>query len=389
MSDGTLPRRAVLMGTVGAIATGLVGSAGPAAAELTGVPLWRRAAARGIVYGAATSSDLVPDDRAFLRLFATEAALLLTEDDLLWYKLRPTLDEFDFRYADRIIGLAQRHGLLVLGAHLVWDQAFAPGTARTLWRLDARAARRLVVQHATRVVGRYRGRVAGWSVVNEAISSLGDSGLRTDVPWYQAMGPAYVSAAFTAAHDADPAAVLVLNDYGYETDGRSESATARRAATLHVLDRLLAAGVPVHALGVQAHLEGDGFAAGFDAGAYRRFLAEVASRGLDILITELDVTDRGLPADLRLRDRLVADAYGRFLDAALDEPAVVAVTTFGLSDRYTWLSDYAPRRDGRPVRPLPFDRQLRPKSAYAAIGAASDAAPARPPLRHARPARAT
>ncbi len=106
-------------------------------------------------------------------------------------------------------------------------------------------------------------------------------------------------------------------------------------------------------------------------------MSEIADRGLKILITEMDVLDDGLPADRRIRDRSVADAYRRYLDATLQEPAVAAVITFGLSDRYTWLQEDYPREDGAPRRPLPFDEGLRPKPAYRALNESLEGAPPR------------
>jgi endo-1,4-beta-xylanase len=375
--DDLLSRRWVLLsGLVGGAATaaGLMGTAAPAHGDVAvagdrRVPLWKIALRRGIVYGSSTATWQL-SDADYRRLFAREVAILFTEDDLLWYRLRPTPEsELDFSYADRIIGFAERHGMLVFGAHLVWDQGFGDGwTDDDLWGLDEQPARRLLFGTVRRVVTRYRGRVAAWSVVNEAISSEGVRGLRTDVPWYETIGASYVAESFRIAHAADPEACLVLNDFGYETINQyGDKPADKRRATLQVLDRLLGAGVPVHALGVQAHLLAHDFADTFDPRAYRRFLSEVADRGLKILITELDVLDRGLPADQAIRDRGVADAYRRYLDAALDEPAVGAVMTFGLSDRYTWLEEDYPRNDGAPRRPLPFDRQLRPKPAYGAL----------------------
>jgi endo-1,4-beta-xylanase len=106
-------------------------------------------------------------------------------------------------------------------------------------------------------------------------------------------------------------------------------------------------------------------------------LSEIASRGLKILITELDVLDDGLPADRRIRDRVVADVYRRYLEATLEESAVDAVITFGLSDRYTWLQEDYPRKDGAPRRPLPFSEGLRAKPAYHALEHALETAPPR------------
>lgn len=375
--DDLLTRRSVLLaGAVGGVAAagGLIGGTAPAIARASlggerRAPLWKIARRRGVVYGSSTATWQL-SDAEYRRLFAREAGILFTEDDLLWYRLRPTPEsDLDFSYADRIIGFAERQQMLVFGAHLVWDQGFGEGwTDDDVWGLSERAARRLLFGTAKRVVTRYRGRVAAWSVVNEAISPEGVQGLRTDVPWYETIGPSYVAESFRIAHAADPDACLVLNEFGYETVNQyGDRPVDKQRATLQVLDRLLDAKVPVHALGVQAHLLAHDFAERFHARTYRQFLSEVADRGLKILITELDVLDKGLPADRAIRDRGVADAYRRYLDATLDEPAVGAVMTFGLSDRYTWLEEDYPRKDGAPRRPLPFDSQLRPKPAYDAL----------------------
>ena len=322
-------------------------------------------------------------DPGYRRLFAREADVLFTEDDLLWYRVRPTpTSRLDFSYADRITRFAERNEMLVFGAHLVWDEGFGEGwTEQDLWGMDQQSARRVLFGTLERTVARYRGRVDMWSVVNEAIGVDGIDGLRTDVPWYSSIGPSYVGDAFHLAHERDPNALLVLNEFGFETtDDFGSDPVAKRRAALQVIDRLLDQRVPVQALGVQGHLLAQGFAGTFDAGAYRRFLGEVADRGLVLLITELDVLDDGLSADIRERDRAVADAYRRYLDVVLEEPAVKTVITFGLSDRYTWLQEDYPRDDGAARRPLLFDEQLRPKPAHVAVERALNEALPRCPL---------
>jgi endo-1,4-beta-xylanase len=264
--------------------------------------------------------------------------------------------------------------MLVLGAHLVWDEGFGEGwTDQDVWGLSRADASRLLFGTVETLVRHYRGDVAAWIVANEVVDP---SGPRTNVPWYATIGPSYVPRAFELARDADPDAELLINDYGFETDDDGDAA-GKRAAMLDYLDGLLADGVPVTALGVQAHLHADGFADAFDGAAYRAFLGDVADRSLRILITEMDVLDDGLPANVATRDRAVADVYRRFLDVALDEPAVASLTTFGLSDRYTWLQEDYPREDGAARRPLPFDDALHPTPAYDALHAALASAPAR------------
>jgi endo-1,4-beta-xylanase len=397
-ADRDITRRSLLVGAAGA-AVGLIGCtgsarnaaptrtrAGPSAPvvpvqcrTLGGArpSLWEVALQRGLVYGSSAATWQL-SDREYRELFAREAAMVFTEDDLLWYRLRPTPDsELDFTYGDRIVEFAERQGMLVLGAHLVWDEGFGEGwTDDDLWGLDERAARDLIFGTVDAVVSRYRGRVAAWIVANEVLDGVG---MRVDVPWYETIGPGYVAESFEIAHEADPDAVLLLNDYGYEVD-EFESAEDRRAVAVAFLDEVLDAGVPVHALGIQAHLHGGDFADAFDPVGYARFLSDVADRGLKLFITELDVLDDGLPAEIGPRDRAVADAIARYLEVALDEPAVAAFTTFGLSDRYTWLEEDYPRDDGAPRRPLPYDERLRPKPAFDALRSGLAQAPPREAL---------
>jgi endo-1,4-beta-xylanase len=384
-----LSRRSLLLGAAGLAAAGVVGAAVPAAggtATATGsggrTPLYRLARRRGIAYGTSAATWQL-EDAEYAALVAREAAILFTEDDLLWYRLKPTPDSpLDFSFGDRIVGFAERHGMLVFGAHLVWDEGFGEGwTEDDLWGLERAEARRLLFGTVRAVVRHYRGRVDVWSVANEVTSPEGVRGIRTDVPWYETIGPSYIPESFFIAHELDPKALLVLNEFGFETVNEfGDRPGPRRRATLQVIDWLLGKGVPVHALGIQAHLLADRFAERFHAAAYRRFLDEVADRGLKILITELDVLDDGLPANIAVRDRGVADVYRRYLDVALDHPAVKALITFGLSDRYTWLQEDLPREDGAARRPLPFDEDLQPKPAYYALAHSLRDAPWRRPL---------
>jgi endo-1,4-beta-xylanase len=367
--ENGVTRRSVLLGAAGAVAAGALGGAASAFAGSAKPPLWKIALDRGLVYGSSWSTRLA-DDTDYGALIDRECAILFTEDDLLWYQLKPTPDSpLDFSFGDRFIATAERQRQLVFGAHLVWDEGFGDGwTEDDLFGMDEQTARSVLFGTVKSVVKRYRGRVVAWSCVNEAVDAAEADGLRKDVPWYQTIGPEYVAQSFRVAHAADPNACLVLNEFGFETDDEWDTAADKRSAALRVIDALLAQHVPVHALGVQAHLRAADFAAGkFDPRGYKRFLNDVADRGLAVIITELDVLDDGLPAANGPRDRGVADAYKRYLDAALQVPAVGSVMTFGLSDRYTWLQEDYPRDDGAPRRPLPYDDQLKPKPAYDAL----------------------
>jgi endo-1,4-beta-xylanase len=384
MDRGLVTRRALLLGG-GAAALGLLGAGATrlvADPSETPSPTSSCSSPGEVIFGSSAATWQL-SDAAYRKLFVREADMLFTEDDLLWYRLRPSPESgLDFTYADRIINFAEHHGMLVFGAHLVWDEGFGEGwTDDVLWGMDEPTARRLLFGSLRSLVARYRGRVEAWSVVNEAVSPEGIDGLRTDVPWYQTIGPSYVGDAFRIAHDQDPSALLVLNEFGLETvDQWGDDPADKRRAVLEVLDALIEDDVPVHAMGLQGHLLAKDFIQRFDQSAYRDFLAALSERGLEILITELDVLDDGLPADRRIRDRAVADAYQRYLDVVLDEPAVKAVMTFGLSDRYTWLEEDYPRDDGAARRPLPFTVDLHPKPAYHALKDSLSQAEPRCPL---------
>ena len=110
---------------------------------------------------------------------------------------------------------------------------------------------------------------------------------------------------------------------------------------------------------------------------YELFLGELARRGHKVYITELDVQDVTLAAGAGERDQAVADIYRRFLTASLRQPAVRAIVTWGLSDSFSWIAGYRPRKDGLAVRPLPFDDNLQPKQAYYAIAQSLQGAPRR------------
>jgi endo-1,4-beta-xylanase len=156
-----------------------------------------------------------------------------------------------------------------------------------------------------------------------------------------------------------------------------------RDGVLKLLERLRRRGVPVNALGIQGHIGAGNDAAGgraFDARderAWSAFLREVTGMGYQLLITEFDVHDAPLAADVAKRDREVAALGQAFLDITLSFREVNAVLCWGLSDKYSWLQGRAPRADGLPKRPAPFDASFEIKPLFHSMAAAFRAAPAR------------
>jgi endo-1,4-beta-xylanase len=341
--------------------------------ESVSTTLRQAAASRGVIYGAAVRGSSLEDER-FERLLAEQCGILVPEGALKWHTLRPAPDRFDFRAGDQLLEYARTHNMKYRGHTLVWHEALPA------W-FEAHAtvsnARTLMTTHIQTVVKHYAGKLHSWDVVNEIIEPNDGrpDGLKKS-PWLSAIGPEYIDLAFQAAADADPKALLVWNENLLE--GESDYSQAKRRHVLTLLTELKRRGTPVQALGLQGHLYGHLPV----ARGLRDFVARVADFGLKILVTELDVRDQRLPGDVATRDRMVAEKYLEFLSAVVPEKALIAVLSWGLSDRYTWLNDPGlplgqRRRDGMPARPLPFDADLRRKPAFVAIQRAFDSSPAR------------
>src|SRR3954469_16780598 len=217
--DTGITRRTVLKGGAGAVAAAAL--SGPLADAALGAPksaLWRAARSNGIVYGAATASWQFEDDK-YMEIIRRQAALLFTQDDFLWYTLKPSRNApLDFTAGDKIVNLAEANRQLLFGAHLVWDEGFGDGwNTDELFQMSAAEARALLFGVIEPTVQRYKGRVAGWIVVNEGIDPEGRNGFRTEYPWYQSIGPGYMAEAFHRVRAIDPAATLVINEFGFET----------------------------------------------------------------------------------------------------------------------------------------------------------------------------
>jgi endo-1,4-beta-xylanase len=371
-------RRSVLAAGLSALATGLLPARHSHAAS--NASLRKLAAEKGLLYGTTISAAQIRGDRPFIDLVLQQAGLVVAENDMKWEIMnRGSPSDDDYGPADVVAGFAKENGLVLRGHNLLWYHR----TPKWFFDLSSRQEiERSIVEHIRQLAGRYRGTVHSWDVVNEPIEPKDgrSDGLRTGV-FLEMFGPEYLDLAYRVARETDPNARLVVNDYDIELDAPEQE--ARRVALLRLVEQMRRSGTPVDAVGIQAHLSCTG-GPPFSATRLRRFLADLAALGLTIQITELDVTDEGAPVDQAVRDRLVADTYSRFLDAALDEPAVKMVVTWGLSDRHSWIVRHEThqskwREDGISSRPLPFDADLQPKPACEAIAQAFAQAPRRTP----------
>ena len=327
--------------------TGTGGAGTPPPAER--VPLRKVAESRGlhIGVGAAVGSLFGRTDAAatqYTALLAKEFNVITPENDMKFQPLRPSRGEFRFARADSMVEFAAANGMKVRGHTLVWHSQLAPWLTSGNW--TAAEAKALLDEHVSTVAGHYKGKLAAWDVVNEA---LADDGSPRSTFWSTHVGPDYIAQAFTTAHAADPDVALFYNDYGIEWPG------AKQDAAYALLADVRSRGVPVHGVGFQMHLAlGQAPSKQSLLQTFERF----AALGLKIEVTELDVRVQ-LPStaqSLQAQAQIYRDVY----DACLQTPACDMVVTWGFTDLLSWVPSTFPNWGDA----LLFDASFQPKPAY-------------------------
>jgi endo-1,4-beta-xylanase len=327
------------------------------------------AAQKGLFYGCATTQDHLSADPAFSRLVVQQCELLVPENALNWKYVEPRAGDFDFHLGEWMANFAKTNNMKFGGGTIVWHQ----GLPQWFNDLSQAEAGKAMLNHVTQTVSHFRGRAFSWAVVNEAVSFREAGTELKDTPFLRLVGPDYIEQAFRAASAADPSALLIYNDNHMEYDDPEDE--FRRSMVLKLLKELVAKKVPVGALGIQSHLRTGGVP--FSSGKLKDFLSRVSDMGLKIIVSELDVTEKGSETSVADRDRAIANEISRYLDVVLQQKSVIGVVTWGLSARYSWLANYAPRPDGQQVRPLPYDSDLHPTQGWQALATAFQQAPSR------------
>jgi endo-1,4-beta-xylanase len=335
-------------------------------------PLTLRAAgeSQGILAGCAVAISRLRDDPGYAALVRAQAGIVVAENEFKFGHIHPALATYAFDDADYLAAFAEKNSMKLRGHNFVWHRSLPPWFATDV---TTQNAEKILVEHIEHVAGHFAGRIHSWDVVNEAINPKDGlpGGLRNS-PWQHVL-PGYIDIAFRTARRVDPKALLVYNDYGIEAD--DEGSAKKRADVLGLLRGMKQRGVPIDALGIQSHISADP-AVVYGAGL-QHLIAETTAMDLKILFTEMDVNDRRLPPDIPTRDEAVSNAYAQYLKIALQDSSVIALLTWGITDRYTWFNGEDSRADKLPERPLPFDRNLKPKSAFAAEVDALSSAPDR------------
>jgi endo-1,4-beta-xylanase len=299
------------------------------------------------------------------------------ENALKWQSVHPSTDTYTFDEADKYVAFGEKHKMFILGHCLVWHSqvprsVFEDAEGKPLTR-DALLER--MHDHIRTVVGRYKGRIGGWDVVNEA---LNEDGTMRQSQWYKIIGDDFILKAFQFAHEADPNAELYYNDYSLENE-------AKRKGAIELMRKLKAAGAPITGIGLQGHLHLDTPDAKTEAATIEAF----AALGLKVNISELDVdilprTTRsdsadvsttaagtaqsnpyvnGLPEEMQ---QALAKRYAELFEVFVQHHTSMGrVTLWGVTDGNSWLNNFPTR--GRTNYPLLFDREGKPKPAFEAV----------------------
>jgi len=357
----THSRRDFLVGAAKAATLGISGTTGLSGVSAFATPQARTVAASGndglIPYGAAVRSSALASNAAYRAAIVANCQLIVPEGEMKWPDIHPARGQYRFEKADALVDFARQNNIEVRGHTLAWYGGMPEWTEAIGSRAEAQQE---LVDHIETVVSRYRGAIPSWDVVNEPLVDWPTDAawLRPSI-WTKQLGPDYLPIALRAAALADPDAQLVLNEYDVEYEGPRFA--ARRKALVRLLRALRERDVPLHAVGLQAHL-----LAGrtIDRDGLQAMLAEIKALKLDVLVTELDVIDYELPGEVSERDAMVAAMAAQFLGAVCDVVRPKAILTWGLSDRYTWVPTYFKRRDGMPNRPLPLDADFKRKPLF-------------------------
>jgi endo-1,4-beta-xylanase len=300
------------------------------------------------------------------------------ENLLKWGPVHPQADKYHFKPADAYVAFGRQNNMFVVGHTLVWHQqtpnwVFEDEKGQPVSR---QVLLKRMQDHITTVVGRYKGKIQGWDVVNEAINDQ-DGGLR-QTKWLGIIGEDYMQKAFEYAHQADPKAELYYNDYSlYRPD--------KREGVIRLVKSLQAKGIKVHAVGMQGHY-------GLTVPTLDQVEASIvafAKLGVKVNFTELDIDvlpnpsrrqgadiaetftqdkqfnvyTQGLPDSVQQAlSRRYADLFTLFRK---HRDKIERITFWGVTDANSWLNNWPIR--GRTSYPLVFDRNYQPKPAYQAI----------------------
>ncbi len=311
-------------------------------------------------------------DEKVTSLIASQFNSLSPENGLKWERVHPEPNRYDFKFGDEYVALGEKLGAFTVGHCLVWHQQ-TPGWVfqdENQKPLDKEALIASMEAHIEAVAGRYKGKIHGWDVVNEAFN---EDGSYRESNWYKIAGKDFMKAAFRKAHEVDPEAELYYNDYNVWR-------ASKRRGILDFAKEMVAEGIQLDAIGMQGHYQLDSPT----LEEIEQGIIEIHEAGFKVMITELDVDVLPRPrraegADLNMnfansdefnpyKDGITPEAEAKLAARYAEifalfeqhKDKITRVTFWGLGDGSSWLNNFPVR--GRTNYPLLFDRNLEPKS---------------------------
>ncbi len=296
--------------------------------------------------GAAININKLKNDEKYRSLVKVEMSSITAENAMKMNSISQGRKSYFWDDADYLVSFAMQNNMRVHGHTLIWYKNI-PGWINSFsgTNEDWKAIFKEYIQD---VVGRYKGKIASWDVVNEIIN---DDGSLRDCIWLQKIGPQYIQLAFEYAREADPKALLFYNDYGHEYSHK------RRLTAYHIADSLAKKGVPIDGIGLQMHTN-----INRSVDDLRYAITAAAVTGLKVHVSELDVAvnpDKKLTAFNDEVAFLQQKSYEAVAKAMIDIPKeqCYGITMWGVNDPSSWLSS-------NPDWPLPFDNNYNRKPAY-------------------------
>ena len=298
------------------------------------------------------------------------------ENCMKWERVHPKLNEYNFAMADSFVATGERNKMFIIGHCMVWHSQ----VPRSVFQdsLGLQVTREVLLKrmhdHIITVMGRYKGRVSGYDVVNEA---LNEDGTMRKSRWYQIIGEDFIEKAFEYAKEADPNAELYYNDYNIEQP-------AKREGAIKIIKNLQAKGIKITGVGIQGHYH-------LNTPTLKDIdesIAEFTKLGIKVMFTELDINVLPNPEKFSGADvsqnfemqkkmnpypeslpdsvqQQLANRYADFFKIFMKYKSISRITFWGVEDGQSWLNGWPIR--GRTNYPLVFDRKLQPKPAFYSI----------------------
>ncbi|QIZ71568.1 endo-1,4-beta-xylanase [Oxynema aestuarii] len=314
-------------------------------AQASPVSLRHLADQRDFAIGVAVNATPLRKDPLYRDLLAREFNALIPENSMKFQNIHPERDRYDFTDSDAIVTFARKHGMKVIAHAPIWFHQLPRWVTESHFSREELLA--IMKDHIQTILSHYRGQVLAWDVVNEPLNS--DGSLRESI-WFKTIGPEYIDLAFQWAKEADPDALLYINDYAEGLNSKSDG-------MYDLVKGMLERGIPVDGVGFQSHI---GFLSANDPEEVNKNMKRLQELGLEVLITEMDVPITALKgADREEKLAEQARLYGAFLDVCLENSNCNNFLMWGLTDAHSWLQGFTGGK-----APMIFDRSYQPKPAY-------------------------